>query len=140
MQGSKYPPKLFLRKADLQDLNWNGAEGDVHVTNSPASYFITGTETYVKESHLAELRSTLERYRAGLEKISELKELNPEGPEEGSDPTCAHCGETTYVEDGCEWEPGEVCYYCSYELLDAAIKISREALTTPATEKGTASE
>lgn len=48
----EFPEKLFLRDHDLADLNWDGAEGDVHAINIPAAQIITRATPYVPESLL----------------------------------------------------------------------------------------
>lgn len=58
MSSSKFPPRLFLRTVDINDLNFNGAEGDVHCIYSPTSYFITHAEKYISEKeHAATITS-----------------------------------------------------------------------------------
>lgn len=74
--GKAFPRQLFLRKVDIDDLNFNGAEGDVHCIFSPSSYLITHTEKYIsnqehsalleeKDKEIAKLRAALEFYAVG---------------------------------------------------------------------------
>jgi len=39
---------------------------------------------------------------------------------EDDDPTCAKCGQTVNVDDGCEWDRGDVCHHCAQEAFTKA--------------------
>lgn len=75
---SKLPERIFLRDVDLQDLNWDGAEGDVHAIHSPRSIVITHATPYVPAVKMDELERQVRVMREALEKISAWYGINPE--------------------------------------------------------------